>query len=73
MIAAIKKVRRLRSRPAHVLDDNTFDYALVKQQREVMMSAYNGVRTIRLAFANHPKARNCEVSIAVQKGKIWDF
>ena len=73
MIAALRDVRRLRSKPAHVLDDNTFDNAWLKQQREVMMSAYNGVRTVRLAFANHPRARNCKVSAPVQKGKIWNY
>jgi hypothetical protein len=73
MIAAFKEVRRLRSKPAHALDDNTFDHAWLKQQREVMMSAYNGVRTIRLAFANHPKAQVCKVADVVQEARIWNY
>jgi hypothetical protein len=71
MIAAFRGVRRLRSKPAHMLDDDTFDNALLQQQREVMMAAYNGLRIIRLAFANHPKARDCKIADVVQKGKIW--
>jgi hypothetical protein len=59
MNEAFRRVRKLRSKPAHALDDNTFDTARFQRQREIMMDAYNAVRTIRLNFASHPNAKQC--------------
>jgi hypothetical protein len=55
--AAFKKVRKLRQQPAHVINDDKFDQQLFKEQRSLMLAAYEAVRMIRLCLANHPKAK----------------
>ncbi len=71
MIAAIKEVRELRMRPAHAIDEDAFDMQLFKRQRELMIRVYDGVRTLRLVLASHPKARGYQVSESIREGKIW--
>ncbi len=72
-IATLKEVRKLRQRPAHSLDDNRFDRGLFKEQRELMMRAYEAVRMVRLLFANHPAAKTCPVPKELFNGDIWPF
>jgi hypothetical protein len=71
---AFREVRKLRSRPAHTVDDDVFDQAYFAQQRELMIRAYNAVRTIRLLLSNHPKAKKCEAPEAIRSGRnIWSY
>lgn len=73
MIAAFKKIRNLRQRPAHSIDEDIFDQQYFKQQRELMLEAYAGVRLIRLLFANHPNVKGYKVPDWLQQGKIWTY
>lgn len=72
-IASLKKVRKLRQQPAHEINEDVFDQKYFKDQRELILNAYNGVRTIRLIFANHPKVKVADIGIPdwLQEGKIW--
>jgi hypothetical protein len=72
-IASLKKVRKLRQQPAHAIKEDVFDQKYFKDQRELILNAYNGVRTIRLIFANHRKVKVAEIGIPdwLQEGKIW--
>ena len=72
-IASLKKVRKLRQQPAHAIKGDVFDQKYFKDQRELILNAYNGVRTIRLIFANHPKVKVADIGIPdwLQEGKIW--
>ena len=74
-IASLKKVRKLRQEPAHAIKEDVFDQKYFKDQRELIMNAYNGIRTIRLIFANHPKVKIASIDIPdwLQKGKIWNI
>jgi hypothetical protein len=65
----LREIRRLRQRPAHVLDDNRFDPALGQMQRELMDRAYTAIRTLRLILQNHPRAGSVEMSEALAMGK----
>jgi len=69
--SAMKKVRKLRQHPAHAVDDEKFDLQFFKEQRALMMEAYEAVRTIRLCLANDPAAKDVEVPEQLFKGKIW--
>lgn len=71
-IKALRKVRKLRQKPAHALDENVFDQQYFKKQRDLLVEAYNAVRTIRLMFANHPVMRTADIEIPswLQEGKI---
>lgn len=72
-IASLKKVRKLRQQPAHEINEDVFDQKYFKDQRELILNAYIGVRTIRLIFANHWKVKVANIGIPdwLQEGKIW--
>ena len=54
MLATLRKIRRLRQRPAHaLLDDDRFDQKFLKEQRALIQDAYFAVRTIRSLFETH--------------------
>ena len=73
MLATFRKVRNLRQKPAHKVDENSFDQEIIKKQREIVLSAYSAVRMLRLIFANHPLVQTTPPEIGEQllKGEIW--
>jgi hypothetical protein len=75
MIATFKKVRKLRQKPAHTVDTDSFDQKHFKEQRLLMIEAYNAVRTLRLIFANHPnvRAKPPHIEKNLVDGMIWDI
>lgn len=73
MIATFKKIRAERSPQAHTVKENEFDESYIIKQRELMIDAYDAVRTLRLIFANHPKAKSVKVSDWLFKGEIRTF
>jgi hypothetical protein len=73
LFATLKEIRKLRQRPAHALDDNRFDQAIFREQRELAVRAYEAVRLIRRLFANHPHARSHEIPEWLFEGRIWTF
>lgn len=75
MIKTFKMIRQLRQKPAHKVNTDSFDQELFKKQREIVIEAYNSVRTLRLILANHPKVRANppEISDRLFKGDIWDI
>jgi hypothetical protein len=73
MLKTFREVRNLRQRPAHALEEDRFDLDLFREQRELMIRAYDSVRTLRLLLANHPKARHYKVEDWLQSGTIWTY
>jgi len=73
MIATFKKIRKLRQHPAHAIDEDIFDQKYVRQQRKVIIKAYDGIRLLRLIFANHPSVKEYEIPDWLQSGKIWTY
>ncbi len=73
MIAAFREVRKRRQQPAHAMNEDEYDAALFKEQRDLMMRAYEAVRTMRLILTNHPQARPVrdEMNEQVRDGNIW--
>jgi len=74
-IESLKKVRKLRQQPAHAIKEDTFNQKYFKDQKELVLNAYRGIRTIRLIFANHPKVKVADIEIPdqLQEGKIWSI
>lgn len=72
-IQAFKEVRKKRQEPAHVINENVFDQKYFKEQRELTIHAYQGMRTLRMALENHPKVRNLDINIPdyLRESKIW--
>jgi hypothetical protein len=70
---ALRRVRKLRQKPAHALDENVFDQQYFKKQRDVIEEAYKAVRTLRELFESHPSvmAANINVPPWIQEGRIW--
>lgn len=75
LFQTLRKVRKLRQKPAHAVNENAFDQKYFKEQRSLVIDSYNAVRLIRLIFANHPAVRRNppEISEHVREGKIWDI
>ena len=75
MMATFRKVRQLRQKPAHKVNTNKFDQTIFKKQREIIISAYDAVRTLRMILANHPKVRQNPPTISERlfNGEIWDI
>lgn len=75
MVAAFREVRKLRQSPAHAHRADAFDQEFFRTQRSLVIKAYDAVRTIRQAFANHPYVmRNPpEINEQLFNGEIWDI
>lgn len=73
MIDIFKKLRKMRQPEAHKVNDNIFDQKYFKKQRELIIEAYDSVRTLRLILANHPKTKGHEIPDWLYKGEIWSF
>lgn len=75
IIPILKKIRKLRQKPAHTIEENKFDNIYYSKQRELLNNAYKAIRTIRLIFANHPnvKLNPPKIIEPVFYGKILDY
>lgn len=75
MIQTFKDIRKLRQKPAHKINNNSFDQKFFHQQRETVIRAYEAVRTLRLILANHPRVEVNPPDIGehLLKGEIWDI
>lgn len=75
MMTTFKRVRKLRQKPAHNVNTNKFDQTIFKKQREIVINAYDAVRTLRMLLANHPAVRKNPPNISERlfKGDIWDI
>jgi hypothetical protein len=75
LLSKLREIRKLRQKPAHAIDDDTYDPALFKEQRRLFLNAYDVVRTMRLLLSNHPKAKPAlsEMNEQVRVGEIWSI
>lgn len=75
MFKGFRNVRKLRQKPAHAINDDIFDLRYFKEQRELVIAAYQSVRTLRLVLANHPNVTRKPPKIGkhLQLGEIWDI
>jgi len=74
-IAALRKVRKIRQKPAHALNENIFDQRYFKEQRELVIEAYNAVRVLRMILEKHPMvgASDIEVPDWLREARIWTY
>jgi hypothetical protein len=73
MLRAFREIRRKRQRPAHAIDENVSDQKYFHDQRELMMRAYEGMRTLRLMLADYAQVDNIKIHSYVQDGRIWTY
>ena len=74
-IRTFKEVRKKRQKPAHVIDEDVFDQNYFKEQRELMIRAHKGMKTLRMIFENHPLVSCLDIEIPhyLREGKIWTY
>ena len=69
-----RKVRKLRQKPAHAINENEFNQKYFTQQRKLVIEAYKAIRALRLILANHPRVINYKgVPEWLYKGEISTF
>ncbi len=73
MISTFRKVRDLRSKPSHNILSDEWDENYFVKQRDLVIEAYQSIKTLRLIFANHPQARRVGVNQELYDGKIRTF
>jgi hypothetical protein len=73
MISAFKEVRNARGPLAHVERPDEWDDSYFVKQRELTVKAYEALRTLRLIFSNHPKAKAVEVPGWLYDGEIRTY
>lgn len=75
MKSAFRKIRKLRQKPAHSVQEDAFDQKYIKDQRKLILDAYGAVRTLRQILANHPKvkANPPDINEQLWKGEIWQM
>lgn len=71
LLKGLRTVRKARQKPAHQVDDNEFDQAYLKDQRELIITAFKTARTVRIFFENHPSVRGYDVPDWLREGKVW--
>jgi hypothetical protein len=69
-IEAFRVVRRLRQKPAHTIQSNTFDQKYIEQQRDLIFDAYNAIRILRLLISKHSKVLSYDIPEYLVEGKI---
>ncbi|MBZ0272402.1 AAA family ATPase [bacterium] len=64
--ATFRRIRKLRQKPAHSIDEDVFDQKLFKDQRQLLLDSYIAIRTIRLLFANHSAVKSAKIPISTE-------
>lgn len=66
----LKEIRKIRQEPVHKIQKDKYDRTYHDKQDELMNRVYGAIRAIRLLFASHPNAKNCEIPDWLFEGKI---
>ncbi|WP_145328555.1 hypothetical protein [Paenibacillus xylanexedens] len=73
IINPFKEIRKIRQKPAHSINHNSYDRHIFKEQNEIIKRCYEAIRTIRLVFTNHPAVREYQIPDWLFKGNIRIF
>jgi len=73
MVESFRKVRKLRQNPAHSIEADEFDQRFLREQRQLLIEAYDGLQAIRALFATHPSVKKAPPKIpdVIIEGPIW--
>lgn len=71
MFKTLRKIRKLRQKPAHSVRENTFDQSFFKEQGQLMKDLYRAVKVIRSILHLHPKASSVQIDEHLEEGLIW--
>ncbi|MEW6411145.1 MAG: AAA family ATPase [Candidatus Zixiibacteriota bacterium] len=73
MVSTFREIRKLRQKPAHTIESDQFEPSLLGEQRELMIRAYRGMKTLRLILANFPGADSVKVPKPLRESLIWTY
>lgn len=74
IVGPLKAVRKARQPSAHKVVEDSYSPEYVKKQKAMIDSAYEGIRTLRLILANHPRARSVDIPGHLVSGTmIWSY
>ena len=72
MFSTFRKIRKMRQKPAHKIDENEFDQEYFRVQRKLIIEACKAVNILRQIFALHPAAAKVEIPDYIE-GKVWTY
>jgi hypothetical protein len=68
----LRRIRKERQHPAHVLQGDAFDESYRQKQRDMLIVAHDTLRLLRTALQGHPAVRPNEVPcLPRDEGTIW--
>ncbi len=72
-IRSLKKLRRMRQKPAHAIDVNVFDQKYIKEQKDLIKRVYSAIRTLMLFLENHEAVQTSNIGIPdwLRNNLIW--
>ncbi len=72
IVSTLRRIRRLRNKPAHTLPANVYEPELRETQRKLMNEAHEAIRLIRMIFQTDRACRNFKLPRFVDDGsRIW--
>lgn len=69
VIVPLKKIRKLRQKPAHDLQADVYDETIWEKQNNLIKEVYGAIRIIRLLFYNRPQAKSVEIPEYLYRGE----
>lgn len=72
-VQTFREIRKKRQDPAHTVHENNFEPEYFKDQRDLTIRAYEGMKTLRMMLKNHPEIRNLDIDIPdyLRDAKVW--
>lgn len=61
IIEPLRRVRRLRQKPAHSFTTNDYSTEYYKKRKQLLWDVFNSLSNIRATFARHPLAQEVEI------------
>lgn len=61
IIAVLKKLRKQRQKPAHVIERNVYDKKVYSDQNQLIADVYYAVHSLRTILATHPLAKSVKI------------
>lgn len=71
MFKVFRKIRKLRQKPAHAIEEDQFDYKYLFDQRDLMKDLTRANIALVSIFASHPAATGVEIDPHLLDGRIW--
>ncbi len=70
LLKPFSDIRKERQNPAHKINVDVYDKSLSIKQAEVIIAAYNVMRTLRIIFQQHPLGKSIQIPTWLDNGEI---